>query len=130
MQGEVIFYSDCDSQIQTLLQIWHRESKLHAKGRQEEIALNLTLLHKSVKQFEGKKGYLASATVEETYKERGNTGLIQNREQQLPISFGYEVVCVWKMSMYCKINVSIISMFFLPHHFCSWACLFRILFNS
>lgn len=56
LQGEVIFFfSDCNGQIQTPLQIWHRESKLYAKHRQEEIALNLTLLGKSVRQHEGEK---------------------------------------------------------------------------
>lgn len=35
--------------------MWHRESEFYAKHRQEEIALNLTLLGKSVRQHEGER---------------------------------------------------------------------------
>lgn len=34
------------------------------------------------------KGYLVHGTVGETHKGKSNAGLVQNREQQLPVSFG------------------------------------------
>lgn len=57
----------------------------------------------------------ASVTIEETGKVRNNTG---HRTQKCSYTFplGHKAVHVWKASMYCKINVSIITIYI---YFCS-----------
>lgn len=73
-----------------------------------------------------RNGYLARATVEETCKGKCNTGVMQNGEQQFPVSFGPWVICVWKTSH----TIRAMSPLYSCCHSCSRACLFRIIFKS
>lgn len=129
MQGEVIFFQTVMFRYKHLFRCgWHRESKLYAKHRQEEIALNLTLLGKSVRQNEGGKEKGACHMQQWRKLARGKVVRVFHRTENSshPFPLGHEVICVWKKS--CTVR-SMAPLY--PYcHFCSQTCLFRIFLTS
>lgn len=129
MQGEVIFFQTGMFRYKHLFRCgWHREHKLYAKHRQEEIALNLTLLGKSVRQKERGKEKGTCHMQQWRKLARGKVVRVLYRTENSSHSFplGHKVICVWKKLC----TVRSMSPLYPCHHFCSRTCLFRIFLTS